>query len=237
MKKHVDQNSIRGFYNSASEIWASNDYWHLWSKQQIEKYLYSLEIKEADYVLNAGSGGNSYGIACNMVHVDIADQKLIGVSNAIVSSIENLPIDSAVFDAVICVGSVINYCDAAASIAELARVLKQNATLVLEFESSSGYEYKGSSAYNKAASVVTVKFQGQDHTQWLYSLQYIRSLLIANGLDIDDIFPYQIVSSFALRHSKNENEAVKYAKLDCIARKIPFISTHANNIIIRCHKL
>lgn len=133
--------------------------------------------------------------------------------------------------------SVINYCDAAASIAELARVLKHNGTLILEFESSSGYEYKGLSTYCKSAAVVTVKFQGQDHTQWLYSPQYIKSLLLANGLVIDDLFPYQIMNSFVLKRSKNETLAVKYAKLDGWVRKIPFISSHANNIIIRCHKL
>lgn len=237
MDKYVDQDTVREFYNNTSEIWASDDHWHLWSKQQIEKYLHSLMFQHSDYVLNAGSGGNTYGITCNMVHVDIADQKLVGVSNAIVSSIEKMPINDAIFDAAICVGSVINYCDAAASIAELSRVLKQNGTLILEFENSLGYEYKGTSAYCKAATVITVKFQGQDHTQWLYSFKYIKSLLLANGLIIDDVFPYQIMSSLALKHFSNETVAVKYAKLDCFARKIPFISAHANNIIIRCHKL
>ena len=176
MSKHVDQNTTREFYNNVSEIWAPDDHWHLWSKQQIEQYLHSLAFQATDYVLNAGSGGNAYGIVCNMVHVDIADQKLTGIPNAIISSVEKMPIGDAVFDAAICVGSVINYCDAAASIAELARVLKDNGTLVLEFENSSGYEYKGSSAYCSSATVVTVRFQGQDHTQWLYSLQYIKSL-------------------------------------------------------------
>lgn len=237
MGKHVDQNTIREFYNSTSEIWASYDHWHLWSRQQIEEYIHSIAFQDSDYVLNAGSGGNGYGLTCNMVHVDIADQKLKGVTNAIVSSIEKMPINDAVFDAAICVGSVINYCDATASIAELTRVLKQNGILVLEFESSSGYEYKGSSAYCKSAAVVTVKFQGQDHTQWLYSLQYIKSLLLANGLFIDDIFPYHIMSSLVLKNTKNETVAVKYAKLDAFVRKIPFVSTHANNIIIRCRKL
>lgn len=237
MSKHVDQNTTREFYNNTPEIWASDDHWHLWSKQQIEHYLHSLVFQSTDYVLNAGSGGNAYGIVCNMVHVDIAEQKLTGIPNAIISSVEKMPIDDAVFDAAICVGSVINYCDAAASIAEFARVLKENGTLVLEFENSSGYEYKGSSAYCRSATVVTVKFQGQDHTQWLYSLQYIKSLLAANGFVIDDIFPYQIMSSLALKYLKKEAVAVKYAILDSFARKLPFLSAHANNIIIRCRKL
>lgn len=237
MDKHIDQIKIRDFYNNASEIWASDDYWHLWSRCQIEKYLHNLNIEKNDHVLNAGSGGNSYDIVCNMLHVDIASQKLSGIENAIVSSIEKLPLNDAMFDKVICVGSVINYCDASASISELARVLKQNGMLILEFENSAGYEYAGSSVYGKAADVVTVTFQGQEHPQWLYSLPYIKSLLTANNLVIDEVFPYQIISSLVLRLTKDETKAVRYAKFDCIARTIPFLTAHANNYIICCHKL
>lgn len=172
-----------------------------------------------------------------MVHLDIADQKLKDLSNTIISSVEKMPINSCVFDVSICVGSVINYCDAVAAIAELARVLKQNGILILEFESSSGFEYKGTSAYNKSATIVTVQFQGQDHTQWLYSVSYIKKILSSNGLVIDDVFPYQIMSSFALKHLRNETASVKYAQLDTLVRRVPCISSHANNYIIRCHKL
>ena len=51
---------------------------------------------------------------------------------------KNQPIDIAV-----CVGSVINYCDAALTIAEFGRVLRKEGTLILEFDGSGVY-YKES---------------------------------------------------------------------------------------------
>lgn len=61
MDIHAYQKEIRDFYNKTPEIWASNDYWHLWSKKQIETYLRSVTIHDSDYVLNAGSGETTTG--------------------------------------------------------------------------------------------------------------------------------------------------------------------------------
>lgn len=233
----VDINEVRDFYNTTPEIWASNDYWHQWSYSQIKKYLSGLQISSQEYVLNAGSGGNSYDIDCNMIHVDIAEEKLKSIPNAVISSVEAMPFTSSMFHKVICVGSVINYCDASATITEFSRVLKTNGTLILEFENSSGYEYKGTPIYGKSAGVVTVKFQGKDHKQWLYSLQYMRALLKANGFSVENTFGYQICSSLALHLCGDESKAVKYARFDCIVRKFPQIVAHANNFILCCRKL
>jgi len=232
----VDLNDVKKFYNKIPEIWASYDHWHLWSLSQIDKYLKKVPLK--GNILNAGSGGNDYNISCQeMIHVDIAEKKLEGIPNAIVSNIESMPFQESNFDGIICVGSVINYCDASAVIAEFSRVAKPNAILILEFESSAGYEYRKQAAYKKAAAVVTVQFQGEEHTQWLYSLSYIKSLLQANSFSIQDIYPYQICSSLALSINRNENKAIRYAYCDIICRKIPFLSNHANNFILWCKKL
>lgn len=172
-----------------------------------------------------------------MFHVDIAEEKLKGIHNAVVANIESLPFPGTMFRSVICVGSVINYCDASAVISEFTRVLQPNGTLILEFESSFGFEYKGAEVYGKSADVVTVKFQGQDHHQWLFSISYIKALLKANNFSVLDIYPYQICSSLALHVCHNETETVKFASLDNFARRIPFLANHANNYIIYCKKL
>lgn len=233
----LDINEVRDFYNTTKAIWAPTDYWHQWSYNQIKKYLSKLKISPQEHVLNAGSGGNSYNINCDMIHVDIAEEKLKSIPNAVVSTVENMPFTSSIFNRVICVGSVINYCDASATITEFSRVLKTNGILILEFENSGGFEYKGTPIYNKSAGVVTVKFQGKNHKQWLYSLPYIKALLKANSFSIENIFAYQICSSLALHLCGNESKAVKYARFDCMARKIPQIAAHANNYIICCKKL
>ena len=79
---------------------------------------------------------------------------------------------------IVCVGSVINYCDAGTVIAEFSRLSKPGAVLVLEFESSGGFEYRKRACYKESATVVTVQFQGSAHTQWLYSVPDCKSFII-----------------------------------------------------------
>lgn len=233
----IDLNEVKKFYNTTPEIWAADDQWHQWSLKQIQGYLSGIIFSGKDSILNAGSGGNDYNISCKeMVHVDIAEKKLQGIPNAVVSSVESMPFPDARFDSIVCVGSVINYCDAGAVIAEFSRVSKPGAILVLEFENSGGFEYRKKECYKESAAIVTVQFQGSAHTQWLYSVPYIKSLLKAHHFAIQDVFPYHICSSLALSLNGLEEKSVKYARFDALARGIPLLATHANNYIIRCSK-
>lgn len=234
----VDLNEVKKFYNEVPEIWAATDVWHQWSYSQIQKYLSRIPFSRQSSLLNAGSGGNDYGIICKeMVHVDIAEEKLKGIENAVIGSIESMPFPDSRFDDIVCVGSVINYCDAGAVIAEFSRVSKPGATLILEFENSGGFEYRKKACYKEAAAVVTVQFQGAAHTQWLYSASYIMSLLAAHHFSILDVYPYHICSSLALSLNGVETKAARFAQIDTLIRKIPLLATHANNYIVRCSKL
>lgn len=237
MKVSVDLNEVKKFYNEVSEIWAPTDTWHQWSRGQIQKYLNIVPFPCQGSVLNAGSGGNDYGITCKeMIHVDIAEKKLEGIEKAVVSSIDSMPFPDSRFDSIVCVGSVINYCDACAVIAEFSRVSKPGAILILEFENSGGYEYRKKECYNESAAVVTVQFQGSAHTQWLYSVPYIKFLLKAHYFSIQDVYPYHICSSLALSLNGQEDKSTRFAQFDTLIRKIPLFAAHANNCIIRCKK-
>ena len=233
----VDLNEVKKFYNQVPEIWAPTDIWHQWSRSQIQKYLNAVPFSRQGNILNAGSGGNDYGITCKeMVHVDVAEEKLKGIENAVISSVESMPFPDSRFDSIICVGSVINYCDAGAVISEFSRVSKSGATLVLEFENSGGYEYRKKACYKESAAVVTVQFQGSAHTQWLYSVPYIKSLLKVHHFSIQDVYPYHICSSLALSLNGLEEKSTRFAQFDTLVRKIPLFAAHANNYIIRCKK-
>ncbi|MDE6063654.1 MAG: class I SAM-dependent methyltransferase, partial [Lachnospiraceae bacterium] len=138
----LDQDKIKSFYNSVTDVWGIDDPWHEYSKKVISSFIKHKDIFRNSVVLNAGSAGNSYGIECNlMYHVDIADEKIKNIDNAVIASIEKMPFNDLFFDNILCVGSVLNYCDALTAISELARVLKPNGNLILEFESSWGFEY------------------------------------------------------------------------------------------------
>ncbi|MDR2805872.1 MAG: class I SAM-dependent methyltransferase [Dysgonamonadaceae bacterium] len=233
----LDIEKIRQFYNDVPEIWNKDDYWHLYSKCQIEKCLKKHLFNENEYILNAGSGGNDYGLKCNLHHVDIAQNKIEHFDKYTVASVENLPFSNNLFNGVICVGSVVNYCDAVATISELSRVLKSSGTLILEFENSWGFEYRQKSVYRTAANITSVIFQNQLHIQWLYSYKYIQNLIKQYNLQITHIYRFHLLSALMLSMGYDERTATQYTKYDKLLQYIPFINNHSNNMVLICRKL
>ena len=139
-------------------------------------------------------------------------------------------------EAYVCVGSVINYCDAVSAISELARVLRPKGKLILEFENSYSFEYLGTKAYSAIADIITTQYQGKTHRNWIYSPKYIISILKQNGLSIDTKTYFHILSTLSLHFGNNEDHAASFAKYDRIANLFPFLRKHGCNLILRCTK-
>ena len=196
-----------------------------------------MDYKKTGYLLNAGSGGSDYGLPHKMMHVDIAENKIKHFPEYIVSSVESMPFEGNTFTDAICVGSVINYCDASATIHELSRVLKSGGSLILEFESSWGYEHRNSHAFKRDADIVQLPYFGALHSQWIYSPKYISNILAVEGLRISDEYSFHYLSGISFSKYQNENRAVQYVKFDWLCRKIPIIKQYSNNVILRCIKL
>jgi SAM-dependent methyltransferase len=233
----IDIQKTKEFYENISSVWPDNDSWQHYSKCKIEEYICNLKIPDNYSILNAGSGGNDYGLKSEMFHVDIAENKISQFPKYVVASIDNLPFSDNQFDMIICVGSVLNYTDALASITELSRVLKKNGQLILEFESSWGLEHINTSSFKQDASVVSVKYNGVDHTQWIYSPKYIKSIINNNSIEISDTYCWHFISGLNYYFTKDENKAAKWTKFDYICRNLPFIKKHSNNILFKCKKL
>ena len=234
---NIDIEKTRKFYEEMDSVWPENDNWHKYSKVTIEKHLSELKFNEEMLVLNAGSGGNDYGFQNEMYHVDITENKIDKFSKFYVASVDNLPFENNFFDIVICVGSVINYTEAFKTLSELTRVLKINGTLVIEFESSWGLEHSNTSCFMKDSSIVTLKYNNQDHKQWLYSPNYIKALLNVNNLRIQKHSKWHYLSGLNYRITKCENDAAKWVKFDKICSKLPLLKHHSNNIMFKCIKL
>lgn len=234
---HLDEKQVRQFYETISEVWPNGDMWHLYSKNQIERYIQKHNFQKNGFILNAGSGGNNYGIKGRMLHLDIAKNKIEHLSNATVASIESLPFNRGLFTEVICVGSVLNYCDSIAVINELSRILQANGVVIIEFESSWGLEYIKNSVFKKDAGVVSTKYCGRLHNQWLYSYRYISNIIKEAGFKIIDTYRFHIISGLHYSKYENENKAARLTKLDCILRYLPIINQYSNNIIVSCVKL
>ena len=233
----IDQKEIQKLYENVDNVWPKDDNWHLYSKFQIEKYLKKQNFSLSAYTLNAGSGGNDYGLtSINMHHRDLAENKINCFNDYSVGSIELLPQENDIFDNIICVGSVINYCDAVAVISEFSRVLKKQGTLYLEFESSYGYEHRKFDYYKSCAEVVQLKYFGDFWKQWIYSPKYIKMLLKQYGFKIVDDFRFHILSAYMYSNCQDENESAKYTKFDCILRHTLW-KKHANNVLLKCVKL
>lgn len=232
----LDQNKIKTFYNNVSNVWGNCDPWHDYSQKIISAYTSKQTFFQNSIVLNAGSAGNSYNINCKtMYHVDIADEKIKNIENAVVANIEKLPFTDKFFDNILCVGSVLNYCDALTAISELSRVLKPNGKLILEYESSWGFEYVGEECYKKDACIITTEYIEAEHTQWLYSPSYISAIIKSCGLMIKDKYPFHILDGLFSKFMDDQS-AIRLTQIDKIIRKCPFFKNHSNNIILYCIK-
>ena len=234
---NLDQEKVKIFYNNVSNVWGEHDPWHEYSQKIISMYIAKHSFFNNTKILNAGSAGNTYNINSNfMYHVDIADKKLIGVNNAIVASIEDLPFEDNFFDNILCVGSVLNYCDAIISISELTRVLKPHGNLIIEFESSWGFEYLMKKEYKSDASIITTEYIEKEHIQWLYSPKYIFNIINTSGLDIVENYSFHIVDGLLSKFSNDKFSVKLTEKIDKVLCHIPFFKNHGNNIILCCKK-
>lgn len=237
MGMKIDLNEVKAFYEASEGVWPDDDMWHQYSKNQILNYISQMEYSDGGYLLNAGSGGSDYGLSCKMMHVDIAENKVSHFPEHKVSTIEKMPFKDNTFTDAICVGSVINYCDASAAIHELSRVMKANGSMILEFESSWGYEHRKSAAFKQDADIVRLPYYGELQNQWLYSPKYIRGILSAEGFRVYDEYRFHFLSGISFSKHQDENRAVRYAKFDWLCRALPIIKQHSNNVIYGCVKL
>ncbi|MDR0307072.1 MAG: methyltransferase domain-containing protein [Chitinispirillales bacterium] len=234
--EQLDINKIRSLYENVNDVWPTNDLWHQYSKKEIEKYINKQSFSSDAYILNAGSGGNTYGISNKMHHVDIAENKIDRYPEYSVSSVESLSLPSNIFTDVLCVGSVINYCDALAAIAELSRVIKQKGKLILEFESSWGFEHIRSKGFMKSATLVDLSYFGGLHKQWIYSPKYIEKILKQFNFIITHVYRFHYISGLHYSKYQDENAAYAYTRFDGICRFIPQVKLHSNNVIFTCQK-
>lgn len=229
---------VKELYNSPEAVWPVDDLWHIKTFETINKtvhrWLNDLNISPEYKLLNAGAGTSRYNINCIKYDCDINEALIADSDNPITASIENIPFRDGFFDVCICVGSVINYCDAATSIIELSRVLSENGFFILEFESSDSAEFLFTSKYHKSVISKVYSYNNSDHNLWLYSEKYIYNLLKEAGLSIIEFNRFHTASSLNYRFFHNQDKAAKYIKHDKIF--MPISRFLAHNRILLCQK-
>ena len=237
----VDISEVKKLYDEMETIWPESDLWHTYTHNFIKKYLkrelFNLKPTCETKILNAGSAGNTYNVMGEHYHVDISYNRISHLKNSVEASIEALPHQSNFFDGCICMGSVINYCDAIQSIFEFSRVLKSGAFLVIDFEQSRSFQFLFSKEFNKKATIINTFNSGEIDKLWVYSPNYIFSILNEAGFVVKRKEFFHILSPFVYKITKNENKASYFSKLDKFAKYIPLLKKCSCNVIITCQKV
>ena len=231
----IDYETIRSFYNNHVDCWSS-DLFSVMTTTFIDKFVNKTlyNFNEESLILNAGSGGKRYNTKANQYHIDIAENTLKNSSNAFVGNITQMPFDSEMFDCVICVGTVINYCEAPKAIMELDRVLKKNSILILEYErNESGLIEKN--ARKSDYSLFFHTYFNERHCNFLYSDKYIEKLLAEHGYAVKKAKKFNTTIPW-LETFTSEKVAHKMTFLEPILRNLPIINSYSHNRIIVCEK-
>jgi SAM-dependent methyltransferase len=233
--------AVREKYN-AIEIWPSTDLWlsHVkaWIGRTIKAWQPALGLTPAARILNAGSGDESYSVAPGLViDCDIADQKLVGMPCGVAGDLMNLPLAPGSVDVCVCVGSVVNYVsDLTKAIGEIARVVKSDGRLILEFESSRSPEYLFTRHFGREVSQVSTFYIYENENIWVYHEDHVRSLLEQAGFEIIAESRSHFVAPLIFRFKKNINTAARFTVLDRLVSKIPFLNKHSANLMYLCQR-
>jgi len=238
----IDEEKVRDLYNNLEVIWDQRDCWHFHTYSIINRSLqdfFKQQNREGTLgkVLLAGSGGNAYGTHSEQViHLDIAENLLKNVSNAVVGSVTCCPFQDNSFDTIICVGSVLNYVDAMETIREFSRILKDGGKLILEFESSESFEYLFTEPYKKSVGLANTFYRFKEEKIWVYSFDYIKSITEHYFFSINKEESIHLISPLIYRLTKKEKFSSKFSSLDKILSYFDFFRKRACNKIIYLDK-
>lgn len=236
----LNPTSIRARYNTPQH-YEPIDHWHEATAKLVRRRLLEAwnqwPYLDGKPVLNAGAGSMPLPMAADhVVSLDLSDVSLQGQPHPVVASVEDLPIRSAAIAAVVCVGSVINYCDAAAAISEFGRVLRKGGRLFIEFESSASAELMSDPGFGASAAVFESFYGTRIEVIWGYNLNYIRNLLESASFSIDRVVPIQVVSPWILLLTKSPRVAASFANLDDLACRCRGLRRWASNFMLSCTK-
>ena len=163
----------------------SEDPWHSYSGQTTTKLVakhLALSKAKSRLLLNAGAGAHQLGVpSWEEISVDLFATPMRSHRRTICASIEELPLSSRDFGAVVCVGEVLGYCDPARAIAEFSRVLEPHGVLICDFGNSRSIRHWFTTTYRRSADLITDSYNGSPERIWVYDPGYIRSVLVSCG--------------------------------------------------------
>jgi SAM-dependent methyltransferase len=191
------------------------DEWHAYSGQRTSEIVlrYLKEAEPPKLLLNAGAGVHKLDLpGWDEIALDLFPNPLRNHRSSVCASVEAMPFDDAKFDAVVCVGEVLGYCDPARAIREFSRVLSPNGILICDFESTLSWRYWATSVYGRAAEIVTDFYNGSTEQIWAYHPNYITNLLTTFGFSTEARLGTHNWSPLALRIGASRRTALSVEK-------------------------
>jgi len=237
----INLEDVRKFYNLLPRVYEPSDSWHNITRDWVRRFIsvqhHRIERLEQCRILNAGSGGEGCTFPEHLVYnLDIAEARLHKNNRSFIGDVHSPPFEDAFFDVSVCVGSVLNYCDAATAISALSRVTKESGYLFIEFETSCSLDLSFTSDFMKPAVLVDTFYNGHSVRLWAYSERYIRSILLANGFAILEESRCHFASPLAYKVTKNSNISAHFSKFDPFISRIPLLRQFCSNVIFFCRK-
>jgi ubiquinone/menaquinone biosynthesis C-methylase UbiE len=132
---------------------------------------------------------------------------------------------------------VVNYVsDLTKAIGEIGRVVKPDGRLILEFESSRSPEYLFTRHFGRKVSQVSTFYIYENENIWVYHEEHVRSLLEHAGFEIIAESRTHFVAPFIFRFKKDINYAARFAVLDRLVSRLPFLRKHSANLMYLCQR-
>lgn len=232
---------VQTLYEDIPKIYATSDRWHTvthrWIARIVRTEMERVVLESAGLIANLGSGGESYGLAeDHLLHVDLCTKWARSDQYYVVGDIHDIPLKDHSCIACICVGSVLNHCDASRVIYEIDRVLMPGGILIVEFESTSGLDMLLSPVYGAAVGMAWTFYNGRQVRLAMYAEQYVAQIIRASEMQILRRGTKHHLSGFVYFLSRNPNLAARFHLFDGIFAKIPFLRSMASHVILTCQK-
>ena len=110
-----------------------------------------------------------------------------------------MPFSDAAFDAVVCVGEVISYCDPSRALAEFNRVLRDDGILIFDYPSSRSPRHWFKDRFGRAADIFRDEYNQTEEPIWIYSPSYMEDLLTQNSFEVREQAGTHLFSAIARR--------------------------------------
>lgn len=225
-------------YDETGVIWPETDRWSTHTRDFIDQTLRKFAPRGDQLILNAGCGGNDYGLGSlgNCVNLDISFQQSRALNMAAVGDIETLPFETSSFDLVICVGAVVNYCEPYVAIPELARVLKAGGLLFIDFETTTTAEVLFSDHWGRRVSVIERLFADRMDKTYLFSPYHVKTIVKESRCDLVVTRRYHTSTAIWRRMFPRSKLPNTVLTADRLVSAVPGLNVLASNIIFVCRK-